>query len=366
LAKDKLFLRHAHLSDPSTFAVIVVNDESLHKMLSDLMRKAGLGFRSFTSAETALSEMLVWTLVPNGDLNVLPVFIITDIYMPGIDGWSFCRLLRSPEYAPFNHIPILVVSATFAGPEADRIVIDLGAEAFFPSPIDGERFFAQVKAILSGKHLRSPLRVLIVEDNKTQASIIKRAFATHDYEVDIASTVLIANDLFRKTAYDAAVLDYHLPDGTGDTLLDSFRAKRSDCVCLMMTTDPGPELALDWIKRGAAAYLHKPFQPDYLIELCERARRERSMLRVQDLLEIRTRELRDSEERYRSILNACPDSITITDLEGRILMTSPVTFTMFNCPAEDQMVGRLVTDFIVPEDRERAADSITVRPGKVV
>jgi PAS domain-containing protein len=34
--------------------------------------------------------------------------------------------------------------------------------------------------------------------------------------------------------------------------------------------------------------------------------------------------LRESEARYRSILNASPDEITITDLEGRILMVSPV------------------------------------------
>ncbi len=353
---------HEYQFDTSAFAVVVVNDQSLHKVLSDLVHKAGLDFRPYTSAETALSEMSAWALAASEDHRALPALIITDIYMPGIDGWSFCRLLRSPEYMLFNHIPILVVSATFAGPEADRIVVDLGAEAFLPSPIDGERFLEQVEAILHGKRIRSPLRVLIVEDSKAQAGIIKRAFITHGYQVDIAATVSAANELFRKTAYDAAVLDYHLPDGTGDTLLDSFRAQRSDCVCLMMTTDPGPELALDWIKRGAAAYLRKPFQPDYLIELCERARRERSMLRVQDLLEIRTHELRESEERYRSILNACPDNITITDLDGRILMTSPGALMMLGCDIEQQMLGRMLTDFIIPEDRERAATTIASMP----
>jgi PAS domain S-box-containing protein len=360
LNQDKLLVECEDPAHTSAFAVVVVNDEHLLNVLADLVRKAGLGILTYTSAETALSEMSAWTLAAGWDHRALPALIITDIYMPGIDGWSFCRLLRSPEYTSFNDIPILVVSATFAGPEADRIVVDLGAEAFLPSPIDGKRFSEQVRAILSGKHVRSPLRVLIVEDSKAQAGIIKRTFVAHGYQADIASTVTAATDAFRKTAYDAAVLDYHLPDGTGDTLLDSFRTQRPDCVCLMMTTDPGPELALDWIKRGAAAYLRKPFQPDYLIELCDRARRERSMLRVQDLLEVRTHELRESEERYRSILNACPDNITITDLEGRILMTSPVTLTMFNCDEEKEMLGRLVTDFLVPDDRKRASANITL------
>lgn len=65
--------------------------------------------------------------------------------------------------------------------------------------------------------------------------------------------------------------------------------------------------------------------------------------------------LQESEALYRSILNASPDNITIADLEGRILMTSPSALAMLRCKRDDQLVGRPVFDFIVPEDRERAA-----------
>gem|GEM_PF-2594989 len=100
---------------------------------------------------------------------------------------------------------------------------------------------------------------------------------------------------FGKVSYDVAVLDYHLPDGKGDTILGDFRAQNPGCVCVMMTSDPNPVLALAWMKAGAATYLRKPFDPEYLIEECVRARRERDLLRVEDLLEERTRELRDRE-----------------------------------------------------------------------
>ncbi len=66
-------------------------------------------------------------------------------------------------------------------------------------------------------------------------------------------------------------------------------------------------------------------------------------------------ELGKSEARYRSVLNASPDIITIADLEGRILMVSASALTMLGYKREDQLVGRPVFDFIVPEDRERAA-----------
>ncbi len=64
--------------------------------------------------------------------------------------------------------------------------------------------------------------------------------------------------------------------------------------------------------------------------------------------------LHRSEERYRSILNAAPDDITITDRDGRVIMVSPVAMVLFRHSGGDNFVGRLITDFIVPEDRERA------------
>ncbi|MCX6138792.1 MAG: PAS domain S-box protein, partial [Ignavibacteriales bacterium] len=70
--------------------------------------------------------------------------------------------------------------------------------------------------------------------------------------------------------------------------------------------------------------------------------------------------LRESEERHRSILNASPDVITITDLEGHVLMVSPLATEMFGCDRQEELLGHLVTDFLVPEDRERAMSNVAL------
>ena len=70
--------------------------------------------------------------------------------------------------------------------------------------------------------------------------------------------------------------------------------------------------------------------------------------------------LRKSEERYRSILNASPDDITIADLEGRILMISPAALTMFGYEREEELLGHMVTEFIAPEDRDRASSNVAI------
>lgn len=71
--------------------------------------------------------------------------------------------------------------------------------------------------------------------------------------------------------------------------------------------------------------------------------------------------LQRSEERYRSILNASPDDITITDMAGRIVMVSPAAVPMFGFDREEQGKGRLLTDFIIPEDRGRASAQIALK-----
>lgn len=71
-------------------------------------------------------------------------------------------------------------------------------------------------------------------------------------------------------------------------------------------------------------------------------------------------ELQASEERYRAILNASPDNLTITDLDGRIQMVSPAALPMFDCQRQDELVGRSAFDFIAPQDREDAASRVSL------
>ena len=294
---------------------VVVNDDSTQlKVLAAMAQKAGLTALSFTNAEDALASM---------SLNQPPDIIITDVHMPGIDGWKFCRLLKSPDYEPFNRVPILVVSSVFAGEAPDRIAAEIGADAFLSAPVDGHRFVRQVKAILRGDRKRQHLSVLIIEDSPTLAHLLQNAFVSDGYRADVAHSLQEVSDIYVEVPYDVAIIDYHLPDGFGDTLLERFQNERPDCACIMMTGDLEPELSVNWMKRGAAAYVHKPFNPEYLLELCAKARRERALLRAEDLLRLRTKELRSIERNFQSFYETIDDIVVVATLDARILYANP-------------------------------------------
>ncbi|MBN1890670.1 MAG: PAS domain S-box protein [Thermoflexales bacterium] len=67
---------------------------------------------------------------------------------------------------------------------------------------------------------------------------------------------------------------------------------------------------------------------------------------------------RDSEERYRSLVETSPDAITLTDLQGNILICNQQAATLYGLERVEQAVGQNALEFIVPEDRPRAIENM--------
>ena len=69
-------------------------------------------------------------------------------------------------------------------------------------------------------------------------------------------------------------------------------------------------------------------------------------------------ELEKSEALYSSIIDASPDVITITDLEGKILLASPKAILMFGYDNIEDFINRPLLDFIDESDQQRASNNI--------
>ena len=327
--------------DPKNHAVVVVNDDvtQLH-LLSNLLEKDGLTAHPYHDAESALGTM---------DAVNPPDLIVTDLHMTGIDGWRFCRLLRSPEYEVFNRTPILLLSATFSGEDSQRITSGLGANAFIPAPVDARRFLQQVRSLLAEDRPPSKPHVLIIEDDREVAQLLKIAFEKHGYRASVAFDGTQGIGLFREQASQIAILDYHLPDIRGDELIEKMNRLSPQCVFVMITADTQPELAAAWLRKGADAYVLKPFDPKYLVSLCEKALHECFLLRVEDILEDRTRELRESETRYRTLFEGAPDGVMVHDKDGVILDCNEVFADRIGLQ-RGNLAGRNVRDVITSKN----------------
>ncbi|MBL4576271.1 MAG: response regulator transcription factor [Opitutaceae bacterium] len=103
-------------------------------------------------------------------------------------------------------------------------------------------------------------RVMIVEDSKKTSDRLVECFRANCPEIKIVG---VATDypqgleLFRKERPDAALLDIHMPEGNGISLLKHIKKEMPDCLVVMLTNLDFPEFRKECAIHGAEAFFKK-------------------------------------------------------------------------------------------------------------
>ena len=112
---------------------------------------------------------------------------------------------------------------------------------------------------------------LVVDDEQIVQESVRRILEEKGFKVDTASRVDHALDLMKKTTYDLILTDLMMPDQDGMELVRKVASDYPDTGIIMFTGYPSIDSAVDSIKLGALDYLPKPFNPDDLVDVAERA-----------------------------------------------------------------------------------------------
>ena len=186
---------------------------------------------------------------------------------------------------------------------------------------DETEYFGKVKQLSREEQSQQRLQVLIVEDDSSLADLLRVTFESHGYQADLSFSGTDAKARIKDKAYDAIILDHHLPDIKGDQLLVQIQQMQPDTIYLAMTGDSSPELALSWIRKGASAFIRKPCLPDYVVELCSRSRRERDLLSIEKRLKIRTQELIQIEGRLTTKCRLAEATLLASEKQQEMLIS---------------------------------------------
>lgn len=103
------------------------------------------------------------------------------------------------------------------------------------------------------------MRVLVVEDSRRLAGIIKRGLLEEGYAVDNAYDGEEAEFMAESTPFDLIVLDIMLPKKDGLAVCRDLRAKNIHTPILMLTAKDSVEDKVAGLDTGADDYLVKPF-----------------------------------------------------------------------------------------------------------
>lgn len=103
------------------------------------------------------------------------------------------------------------------------------------------------------------MKILIIEDEKRMAGILKKGLEENAFIVDLAGDGEEGLYMAENYPYDAVLLDIMLPVMDGLTILNVLRSKRSEVPVLLITARGEIESRIKGLNFGADDYIVKPF-----------------------------------------------------------------------------------------------------------
>lgn len=209
-------------------------------------------------------------------------------------------------------------------------------------------------------------KILVVDDEASIRKSLKGILERHNYQVDTAEKYSEIKDIIKTNNYDALILDIILPEINGVEILHIINKAEINLPTIMLTGAPSLDTAQESVKYGAFDYLIKPVEPHVLLNQLKNAVYKKKLVdarqnlnkqlekkneELEELIEKRTNELRLSEIRYRTVVEAVQDMIVLLDEEGKIKFTNIVFLDKFSEGSgmnihSEEIINKKITDFI--------------------
>jgi two-component system, OmpR family, response regulator len=120
------------------------------------------------------------------------------------------------------------------------------------------------------------MRILLVEDNDALAQATASFLKQKGFVVDLAASLAAAQTLVPLVEWGAVLLDLHLPDGDGMSLLPMLRRRVPEASVIILTARDQITDRIRGLDAGADDYLVKPFDPEELLARLRAVERRRS------------------------------------------------------------------------------------------
>ena len=214
-----------------------------------------------------------------------------------------------------------------------------------------------VKKVLDSAE-KKKWKVLVIEDDEGLNTLIKKRLNREGFETFGVFRGKEAFDFLSKNDETLILLDYKLPDFDGKEFVLEMRERGFDRPFIVLTGQGGEEIAVEMMKLDAKDYLIKEANIlDYLPEIVERVIKEVSIGRNLDKAE---EALRESEEKYRMLVENLGDGVGVVDENEVFTFVNPAAERIFGVE-ESGLVGRNLIEFLSDEDFKKVRDETDKR-----
>ena len=199
------------------------------------------------------------------------------------------------------------------------------------------------------------ISLLYVDDEPDLLDVAKVFLEENaNFNVDISGSAAESIQKMKAVHYDAIISDFQMPGMDGIEFLKQVRAE-SDIPFGLFTGKGREEVVIEAINHGADFYLQKGGDPKALFaELT---------LKIQQSVRRRQAEkkLKESEKRYRTLMESVQDTLYQCDNHGTLTMVSPSWKKLLGHDPASECIGKNIADafYFDPLQREAFLNEIT-------
>jgi PAS domain S-box-containing protein len=215
------------------------------------------------------------------------------------------------------------------------------------------------------------LSILLVEHNLGEAETLRTLLSDVpiiQFAIEHHQRLAPALARLNEAPFDVLLMELSVPDSRGLETLEHVLETRPDMAVVVMSARADESIALAAVQRGAQDYLLKgsldgPAIARALRYAVERRRVQRTLVALQAeqaarrSAEAAQAALRASEERYRSLATFLPIGLLV-ELRGRVGYVNPAVHELLGHAEARSMIGKLVLDFVHPDDRQAWTESV--------
>src|ERR1051326_7375249 len=166
-------------------------------------------------------------------------------------------------------------------------------------------------------------RILIVDDERPILLTLEALLSRRGYLTETASTAAAGLRALKNKPSSLVLLDLQLPDAEGLETLETIKQEHPDTPVIILTAHDSLSNAIESIKRGAYHFISKPYAPEELLSLVEKALEKQTLLRETQKLRAKTQELEKRLEIAETRLVPIFKSKSMQEIEDLVNSMAP-------------------------------------------